>query len=85
MGSSDSKCAAAKWREFIRPLSHRDRAGVWRSYVKKRGSIVVAEFGGFDLREGEQRLQQLTPGRNSTVSRQMIKVRLTYTANKINS
>ena len=26
--SSDSKCAAAKWRKFIRPLSHRDRAGV---------------------------------------------------------
>ena len=42
--SSDSKCAAAKWREFIRPLSHRDRAGVWRSYVKKRGSIVVANL-----------------------------------------
>ena len=44
LGSSDSKCAAAKWREFIRPLSHRDRAGVWRSYVKKRGSIVVADL-----------------------------------------
>ena len=42
--SSDSKCAAAKWREFIRPLSHRDRAGVWRSYVKKRGSIVIANL-----------------------------------------
>ena len=42
--SSDSKCAAAKWREFIRPLSHRDRTGVWRSYVKKRGSIVVADL-----------------------------------------
>ena len=42
--SSDSKCAAAKWREVIRPLSHRDRAGVWRSYVKKRGSIVVANL-----------------------------------------
>ena len=42
--SSDSKCAAAKWREFIRPLSHRDRAGVWRSYVKKRGSIVIADL-----------------------------------------
>ena len=42
--SSDSKCAAAKWREFIRPLSHRDRAGAWRSYVKKRGSIVVADL-----------------------------------------
>ena len=42
--SSDSKCAAAKWREFIRPLSHRDRAGVWRNYVKKRGSIVVANL-----------------------------------------
>ena len=25
---NDSKCAAAKWCEFIRPLSHRDRAGV---------------------------------------------------------
>ena len=44
LGSSDSKCAAAKWREFVRPLSHRDRAGVWRSYVKKRGSIVVANL-----------------------------------------
>ena len=42
--SSDRKCAAAKWREFIRPLSHRERAGVWRSYVKKRGSIVVADL-----------------------------------------
>ena len=42
--SSDSKCAAAKWREFIRPLLHRDRAGVWRNYVKKRGSIVVANL-----------------------------------------
>ena len=42
--SSDSKCAATKWHEFIRPLSHRDRAGVWRSYVKKRGSIVIAEL-----------------------------------------
>ena len=42
--SSDSKCAAARWREFIRPLSHRDRAGVWRSYVKKKGSIVVADL-----------------------------------------
>ena len=42
--SSDNKCAAAKWREFIRPLSHRDRAGVWRSYVKKRGSIVIANL-----------------------------------------
>ena len=42
--SSDSKCAAAKWREFIRPLLHRDRAGVWRSYVKKRDSIVIANL-----------------------------------------
>ena len=42
--SSDSKCAAAKWREFIRPLSHRDRAGVWRNHVKKRGSIVIANL-----------------------------------------
>ena len=42
--SSDRKCAAAKWREFIRPLSHRDRAGIWRRYVKKRGSIVVADL-----------------------------------------
>ena len=42
--SSDSKCVAAKWREFIRLLSHRDRAGVWRNYVKKRGSIVVANL-----------------------------------------
>ena len=42
--SSDSKCVAAKWREFIRPLSHRDRAGVWRSYVKKRGSVVIANL-----------------------------------------
>ena len=42
--SNDSKCAAAKWREFIRPLSHRDRAGVWRSYVKKKGSIVIANL-----------------------------------------
>ena len=50
--SSDSKCAAAKWRDIVRPLSHRDRAGVWRNYVKKRGSIVVVEFGGFDLCEG---------------------------------
>ena len=42
--SSDRKCAVAKWREFIQPLSHRDRAGVWRNYVKKRGSIVVANL-----------------------------------------
>ena len=42
--SSDSKCATAKWRDIIRPLLHRDRAGVWRSYVKKRGSIVVANL-----------------------------------------
>ena len=42
--SSDSKCTAAKWHDIIRPLSHRDRAGVWRSYVKERGSIVVADL-----------------------------------------
>ena len=41
---SDRKCAAVKWRETVRPLSHRDRAGVWRNYVKKRGSIVVANL-----------------------------------------
>ena len=41
---SDRKCATAKWRDIIRPLSHRDRAGVWRKYVKKRGSIVVANL-----------------------------------------
>ena len=42
--SSDRKCTTAKWREIVRPLSHRDRAGVWRDYVKKRGSIVVADL-----------------------------------------
>ena len=41
---SDRKCAAAKWRDIVRPLSHRDRAGVWRNYVKKSGSIVVANL-----------------------------------------
>ena len=41
---SDHKCAAAKWREIVRPLSHRGRAGVWRNYVKKRGSIVIANL-----------------------------------------
>ena len=42
--SSDSKCAAVKWRDIIRPLSHRDQAGVWRNSIKKRGSIVVANL-----------------------------------------
>ena len=41
---SDQKCAAAKWRDIVRPLSHRDRARVWRNHVKKRGSIVVANL-----------------------------------------
>ena len=41
---SNRKCAAAKWREIVRPLSHRDRAGVWRNHVKKRGSVVVANL-----------------------------------------
>ena len=44
MRSSDSKCVAAKWCEIVRLLSHRYRAGVWRNYVKKRGSIVVANL-----------------------------------------
>ena len=44
--SSGSKCAVAKSREFIRSLLHRDRAGVWRNYVKKRGSIVIADLEG---------------------------------------
>ena len=41
---SNQKCAAAKWCDIVRPLSHRDRARVWRNYVKKRGSIVVANL-----------------------------------------
>ena len=42
--STEIKSAAAKWRDIIRPLSHRDRAGVWRNHVRKRGSIVVASM-----------------------------------------
>ena len=41
---NDRKCATAKWRDIVRPLSHRDRARVWRNYVKKRSSIVVANL-----------------------------------------
>ena len=41
---SDHKCAATKWREIVRPLLHRDQVRVWRNYVKKRGSIVVANL-----------------------------------------
>ena len=42
--SSDSKCAAAKWRKFIQPLLHRDRAGVWRNHVRKKGSVIIADL-----------------------------------------
>ena len=41
---SNHKCATGKWREIVRPLSHRGREGVWRNYVKKRGSIVIASL-----------------------------------------
>ena len=42
--STEIKSVAAKWRHIIRPLSHRDRAGIWRRNVRKRGSIVVASM-----------------------------------------
>ena len=42
--SSDRKCAVAKWRDIVQPLSHRDRVGLWRNYVKKRGSIVIVNL-----------------------------------------
>ena len=34
---------AAKWRNAVKLLSHRDRAGAWRRNVKKRGSVVIAD------------------------------------------